>query len=235
MTLAGLSSVLQLAPLFRLFRQRVETREAALEESVRTLAYAADLVVLKLRWLIPGAKPQEEEASEEAPELFGSAGDETGATGSAAMDPLEVRAAVQAVEDRMRARALMFPAGRAPVFEGGRRLEITSIDPSQVRAAMLLMEKRNGGMGRTYVVSRWSFVTHLRDFWRDVRRLASTGVVLKFSRFLGGTRQEAILNFLAFLELVKRRRLFARQRVLFGDIEFSTTKGDVDGEEKGQS
>jgi chromatin segregation and condensation protein Rec8/ScpA/Scc1 (kleisin family) len=129
----------------------------------------------------------------------------------------------------------MFPRGYAPAYEGGRRLEIVNLDPSDLKAAMLLVDTRNDGASRTYVVSRWSFVTHLRDFWREVRRLTSKGAILRFSRFLGQTRQEAIMNFLAFLELVKRRRLFARQKALFGDIEFSTTKEVVDQEERGRT
>jgi chromatin segregation and condensation protein Rec8/ScpA/Scc1 (kleisin family) len=42
---------------------------------------------------------------------------------------------------------------------------------------------------------------------------------------------ESILNFLAFLELIKRRRLYARQRSLFGEIVFSTDKNRITQEE----
>ncbi len=225
--IAELANVLQLAPLFRRFRQRIESREVALEESVRTLAYASELVVLKLRWLLPDTKQEEDQEAEEMLEV---ADEMVGATASPVMEPWEVGAAVRVIGDRMKAAALTFTRGYAPSYEGGRRLEIVNIDPSDVRDAMLLVERRNRGVSRTYVVSRWSFVTHLRDFWREVRRLTSKGAILRFSRFLGQTRQEAILNFLAFLELVKRRRLFARQKVLFGDIEFSTTRENVERE-----
>jgi chromatin segregation and condensation protein Rec8/ScpA/Scc1 (kleisin family) len=42
---------------------------------------------------------------------------------------------------------------------------------------------------------------------------------------------EAILNFLAFLELVRRRRLYARQRSLFGEILFSPDRREIVDEE----
>jgi len=229
--IAKLANILQLAPLFKRFRLMVETGEIPLEDSVRTLAYASELVVLKLRWLLPNTR-QEDESSEEG--ALAGADELIGATASPVMEPWEVAAAVRAVEDRMKAFALMIPRGYAPSYEGGRRLEIVNIDPSGVRDAMLLVERRNDGASRTYVVSRWSFVTHLRDFWREVRRLTSKGAIIRFSRFLGKTRQEAILNFLAFLELVRRRRLFARQTALFGDIEFSTTRESVEREERVQ-
>jgi len=219
-------NVLQLAPLFRRFRLRVEKAEVSLEESVKTLSYASELVLLKVRWLLPNAKG--EEAAEE--EVLDEAAELVGATADAFMEPWEVAAALRAVDDRMRASALMFPRGTAPSYEGGRRLEIVRIDPGDIREAMRGVERRIGSRDRTLVVPRWSFVTHMRDFWREIRSLAAKGVVVRFSRFLGKTKEEAIVNFLAFLELVKRRRLFARQKDLFGDIELSTTRDSM-GEE----
>lgn len=221
-------SILPLAPLMRRFRQGVETDRPDLEESVRTLACASDLVLLKLRWLLPNAKV-EEEATEEVLE---EDADLAAATAVALMETWEVAAAARAIEDRMKAAGRTFHRGAAPSFEGGRRLEITGIEPSDLVAAMREAERRTGPRERTLIVPRWSFVTHLRDFWREVRRLSASDIVIRFSRFLGKTKQEAILNFLAFLELVKRRRLFARQRTLFGDIEFSTTRDSVREERK---
>lgn len=224
----NLWSILQLGPLMRCFRQRVESQETEmkLEDSVRTLAYASELVLMKLRWLLPSAKMEEEpedEALQDAAEM-------TVATAVTVMDLWEVAAAARAVEDRMKASARTFTRGYAPSHEYGRRLEIARIEPADLELAMRAVEARTGPKERTLVVPRWSFVTHLRDFWREVRRLSARGMVMRFSRFLGATKQEAILNFLAFLELIKRRRLFARQLTLFGDIEFSTSKDRV-GEE----
>lgn len=226
--MTGFMNVLQLAPLLTRFRERVENAEVPLEESVRTLSYAADLVLFKLRWLLPNAK--EEEQAEEA---LDDASGLVGATILGVMEPCEVPVAAKAIEDRMKASARMFTRGYVPSFEGGRRLEIVNLDPWSVRDAMKAMERRTGQPERVLVVARWSFVTHLKGFWREVRRLAAKGVIVRFSRFLGKTRQEAILNFLAFLELVKRRRLFARQKTLFGDIEFSTSRDSVGEEGKG--
>lgn len=236
--IARIESILRLTPLFRRLRERVETNEIPLEDSVKALAYASELVVMKLRWLLPSAQLAAEDAGE-GPEGeglggdgFGGAEDLTGATAVPFMESWEVLAAVTAIQERMRASARKLPRGDAPVFEGGRRLEVVKIEPTDLRDAMLAALRRSGAVTRTYVVSRWSFVTHLRDFWREVRRLTAKGAVLRFSRFLGKSKQEAILNFLAFLELVKRRRLFARQKSLFGDIEFTTMKGIPDQEER---
>ncbi len=223
-------NILQLSPLFRRFRQRVETEEVPLEESVKTLSYASELVLLKLRWLLPNTRPQEEE-KEEVEEILGDAQDLVSATAAPFMEEWEVDAATRLLEDRVAYSSRSFTRGYAPTYEGGRQLEITTVDPLTVRDAMVAIERRTGAVNRVLAVPRWSFVTHLRDFWREVRRLSAKGAILRFSRFLGQTRQEAILNFLAFLELIKRRRLYARQKELFGDIEFSTTKDPVGRED----
>lgn len=225
MKLLAALNILQLSPLFRRFRERVETRQVPLEESVRTLSYASELVLLKLRWLLPNTRLEDEEA--QAEEIIPASGDLIGATSSLAMEPWEVGAAARAVRERMGGAALAFARGHTPNYEGGRQLMVVNVDPNEVRDALLTSEKRTGSANRVLLVPRLSFVTHLRDFWREVRRLTAKGAILRFSRFLGKTRQEAILNFLAFLELVKRRRLYARQKELFGDIEFSTTQETV--------
>jgi chromatin segregation and condensation protein Rec8/ScpA/Scc1 (kleisin family) len=124
-----------------------------------------------------------------------------------------------------------FTRGHAPAFLGGRQLLVVNVDPGEVSDALSAMERRAGSANRVLMVPRLSFVTHLRDFWREVRRLTASGAILRFSRFLGKTRQEAILNFLAFLELIKRRRLYARQKELFGDIEFGAAHDTVSRED----
>lgn len=223
------AGVLKLAPLVRQFRQKIESGELALEEAVRNLAWASELVALKLRWLLPGAR-QEEPLEEE---VFEDEDGTAAATAIPTMEPWEVATVAKTVENLMKSFALMFPRGSVPPYETGRRLEIVAIERRDLTEAMLAVERRAGASKGAYVVSRWSFVSHLRSFWREVRRLTSRGAVIRFSRFLGRTKQEAILNFLAFLELVRRRRVFARQRSLFGDIELSTTKETVEREEDG--
>ena len=217
-----LLSVLQLSPLIKRFRERVETEEVPLEESVRTLSYASELVLQKVRWLLPNTRLPEEQA-EEAEEIIPAAGDLVAAT-SLAMERWEVDAAIRALHEHMSGASQSFARGHIPEYEAGRQLMVVNVDPEDVRKALLMTERRSGSANRVLLVPRFSFVAHMRDFWREVRRLTAKGAILRFSRFLGKTRQEAILNFLAFLELIKRRRLYARQKELFGDIEFSTTQ-----------
>ncbi len=221
MNFLSFANVLKLTPLFRLFRQRVETNEIPLEESVKTLAYASDLIVLKLRWLLPNARIVEEQV-EEGEEILPSQ-DIPDMEIEPAMERWEVDAATRSLFERMAGTARTFSRGHTPAFEGGRQLLVANVDPEAVRDSLVTAQRRTGGRERILVVPRLSFVTHLRDFWKEVRRLTARGAVLRFSRFLGKTKQEAILNFLAFLELIKRRRLHARQEELFGEIEFSTT------------
>lgn len=229
MRLLEVMDILQLTPLFRKFRERVEAKEVPLEESVKTLSYASELVLLKLRWLLPATRLDDDPALE-AEEIIAGAGDLVSATSTLAMERWEVDLAAQSILGQMSGASMSFARGHTPAYEGGRQLMVVNIDPEEVRRALLMTERRTSSGNRILLVPRFSFVTHLRDFWREVRRLTAKGAILRFSRFLGKTRQEAILNFLAFLELIKRRRLYARQRELFGDIEFSTTQDTVNRE-----
>ncbi len=221
--------ILQLSPLFRRFRERVEAKDVQLEESVKTLAYESELVLMKLRWLLPATR-LESDQEEEAGEIIPAAEDLLAAGSTLAMEPWEVGKAVDIVQEHMSGASQSFARGRVPEYEGGRRLTVVNISPEDILKALLVTERRSPSGHRVLTVPRFSFVTHLRDFWREVRRLTAKGAVLRFSRFLGQSRQEAILNFLAFLELIKRRRLYARQRELLGDIEFSTTQDNVNRE-----
>lgn len=45
---------------------------------------------------------------------------------------------------------------------------------------------------------------------------------------MSSNRPDSILNFLVLLELVKRRRVFAKQPEVFGDIIFSTKRDVVE-------
>jgi len=233
MKLLDILSVLKISPLIRRFREKVESDELPLEESVKTLSQASELVLMKLRWLLPATKLPEE-TPQETEEIIPAGDDLVAATTALVMEPWELTAAVGAVEASMRNAARMFPKGHTPSFEGGRRLVVGDIDPLVLRRSLLTAQRRTGPTAKVLVVPRFSFVAHLRDFWREVRRLTAKGAILRFSRFLGKTKQEAILNFLAFLELVKRRRLFARQRELFGDIEFGTRRETVEQEGTGE-
>ncbi|HHY44178.1 MAG TPA: hypothetical protein GX512_00505 [Firmicutes bacterium] len=220
--------ILRLAPLVRRLREQVEAGTVPLEESVRDLSIASELVLFKVRWLLP--IPQAETPEEEE-EIVESEGLLEAATTLQVMEPWEVAKATDWLREAMDTSRLQFTRGNAALVGDRRRVVVSSIDPGELRKAMLGVMARQAPKEPRIVLPRWSFVSHLRTFWREVRRLASRGGVLRLSRFLGKTRMEAILNFLAFLELVKRRRLYARQRSLFGEILFSPDRKDILDEE----
>jgi chromatin segregation and condensation protein Rec8/ScpA/Scc1 (kleisin family) len=220
--------ILRLAPLVRRLREQVESGAIPLEESVRDLSYASELVLFKVRWLLPNPQAEEFESQEEALEDGGSL---EAATRLAVMEPEEVLEAASWVREAMRRAQSKFTRGNAVPIGDKRRVEVSSIDPQDLKKAMLAVKVKEVPAERRIVLPRWSFLSHLRDFWREVRRLASRGGVLRFSRFLGETKMDAILNFLAFLELVRRRRLYARQRSLFGEIVFSPDREQIRPEE----
>ncbi len=213
--------MLQLFPLIRQFRAEVERGQVPLETSAKTLAYASELVAFKLKCLLPNA--QDLVTQEDAGE---ACVDEALATLVPVMEPWEIGLAVGWMSrafvssDKMRSRGATMIAGTPEAI-------VVRLDPAEIAAAMRLVAARSGPKKIALTVPKFSFVSHLRSFWSEVRRLAGQGVILRFSRFLGKSKSEAVLNFLAFLELVRRRRVFARQRGAFGDIVFSTAKEKV--------
>jgi chromatin segregation and condensation protein Rec8/ScpA/Scc1 (kleisin family) len=218
-----MKGILKLAPLFRIFRGQVEASELPLEKSVKTLAVASNLVVTKIRWLLP-SKTQENPAyeDEEPADITGM----VGATYVPAMEPWELQASTEQVEALLGDSARRYPRGATSLM-GAPTTIVTSIDLRELREAMRLVAAKSEPVRRTLVIPKWNFVAHLRSFWSEVRRLAGKGVLLSFSRFLGKDKKEAIQNFLAFLELIKRRRVFARQTGPFGEIVFGTDQDRV--------
>jgi len=218
-----MKGILRLAPLFRIFRGQVEASEIPLETSVRTLAKASDLVVAKIRWLLPS---QTQEAPDMEDEGMGDVSGEVGATYVPAMEPGELAKATDYMKMLLGDSARKYPRGATSLMSAPTTV-ITSIDARELRAAMRLVVAKSEPIRRTLVIPKWNFVAHLRSFWSEVRRLAGKGALLRFSRFLGRDKKEAIQNFLAFLELIKRRRLFARQTGPFGEIVFGTYRESV--------
>ena len=218
-----MKGILKLAPLFRIFRGQVESSELSLETSVKTLARASDLVVMKIRWLLPSLTQEDPAAQDE--EL----GDITGMVGATyvpAMEPWELSEARDSIRDLLGKSARKYPRGAASLM-GSPKTIVVSVDPRELRDAMRLVVAKSEPVRRTLVIPKWNFVAHLRSFWSEVRRLAGKGALLNFSRFLGRNKTEAIQNFLAFLELIKRRRVFARQTGPFGEIVFGTDRDRV--------
>lgn len=218
-----MKGILKLAPLFRIFRGQVEASELPLEKSVKTLAQASDLVVTKIRWLLP-SQVKEDPALED--EELGDITGMVSATYVPAMEPWELHEATENLKALLGDAARRYPRGATSLM-GAPTTIVTSVDPRELREAMRLVAAKSEPVRRTLVIPKWNFVAHLRSFWSEVRRLAGKGVLLSFSRFLGKDKKEAIQNFLAFLELIKRRRVFARQTGPFGEIVFGTDQDRV--------
>lgn len=220
-------NVLKLFPLLERFREDIQRGELSLEESVRNMSYAADLVVAKLEFLLP-AQPGEAAEDSAVDSEFADDGDFDVAAGDPAiMDEPEVEAAVARLTGMFDASSRMHSRGLAGFRGGLQNVSVVTVDLRELADALLTAQDRTAPVQRTMVVPRRNFVAHLRGFWREVNRFAREGVVLRFSRFLGRSTTETILNFLSFLELIKRRRLFARQVAAFEDIYFSTRKDEV--------
>lgn len=218
-----LMNVLKLFPLLKRFREDVQRGEVSLEESVRNMSYAADLVVAKLEFLLP-AQPGETAGDGE---LEYEEGFDAEAREAPVLDEWEIGAAAAGLRSMFDTSSRMHNRGLAGFHGGLQDISIVTVDLEELAGALLAVQARTAPVRKTMVVPRRNFVAHLRGFWREVNRFARDGVVLRFSRFLGRSKTETILNFLSFLELVKRRRLFARQVAAFGDIYFSTRKDEV--------
>ncbi len=220
-------NLLQLGPLVRRFRLGMEREEISLEASVKTLSYASELVLFKTKCLLPGLPGRD--ASEEDALEEGRA--QAAAAALSVMEPRELNRGYRILAGLISNAGMKFPRGGTPA-SGPTRTLVVEFDVLQLEEAMQSMDTRSRPAQKTLLLPKVSFVVHLRNFWREVRRLAGQGVALRFSRFLGKTKSEAILNFLAFLELIKRRQLFARQRGLFDDILFSTAEDKAAAEEE---
>jgi chromatin segregation and condensation protein Rec8/ScpA/Scc1 (kleisin family) len=216
--------VLQLAPLCRRLRERIEEGLVSLDESVDLLVDASYLVFVKAQWLIPQSLPFEEEEVEddwsEATENFEDS--------PPLLDGEELAGITGEVERLLKHSQLMFTRGyTAPIDEVG-QIDTAAIEVSELAEAMDALVAQMGPRERTVKIIRRNFSDHMRWFWKQVTRLASRYKVLRFSLFRSSNAQDSVLNFLVLLELVKRRRIFARQPNVFGDIMFSTKRDVID-------
>jgi chromatin segregation and condensation protein Rec8/ScpA/Scc1 (kleisin family) len=212
--------ILRLTPLFRSLRHKIERSEIDLEESMRDLSYGSELVVLKLRWLLPEAGLKTEEEPDD--DTLGKDETEGIFEDIPIMSLEEVSKATQFLAERFSISSRTFPRGYTviPLVDAK---SVVSIDVLELKKAMIDVKKRSLPVRKALLATKWNFMNHLRQFWREVRGLLSGNKVLSFSRFVRRGRREAIMSFLALLELVKRRRIMARQLSLFGEIEFTTT------------
>lgn len=219
------ASVLKLFPLFKRLRQDIYKGELPLEDAVRQVACAADLVVAKLDFLLPALAKEESVTTDPGDEPIG----EEYPGSDPVMEEPEVVIASANLRMLFEQSSCAFPPGQPG--EAVRDIELVTLDASGLRQAYLETCLRTNPARRTLVIPKRNFALYLKEFWRRIAQSAGQGAVLRFSRFLGRTKSEAILSFLSFLELVKRRRVFARQEALFEDIYFSTKRDPVEAGE----
>lgn len=218
-------SVLQLAPLCRRLREQIEEGAVSLDESVDLVVDASFLIFAKTQWLLPQSMPVEEEElvddwCEEA-EVF----EET----PPLLEPAELEQVTGVIEALLQKSRFEFTRGyTAPIDQLG-QIETAAIAATELVEAMETLLAEMGPRERTVKIIRRNFADHMRWFWRQVTRLASRYKVLRFSLFRSSRAQDSVLSFLVLLELVKRRRVFAMQPRLFGDIMFSTRRDILTG------
>ncbi len=212
--------VLQLTPLCRRFREQVEEGRVPLDDSVSLLVDASFLVFAKAQWLLPQSTVIADEGIEEE---WIEQTDEFQET-PPLLDEPEFSAATGVVDGMLQRSRLLFGRGyTTPIDEVG-HIETAAIEALELVEAMESLLAGMKPRERTVMVLRRNFSDHMKWFWKEVTRLASRYTVLRFSLFMSSQPQDSVLNFLVLLELVKRRRLFARQRDIFGDILFSTKR-----------
>jgi len=227
-------SILELGPLCRLFREKVEESFYPLEESFCLLEDLCDLTLSKSFWLLPSPGGDVEAASgfieeEEDEANSDGEGQDRCTLGVPIMGQDEMERGREELKRLLEESSLRFPRGF--VFSGEGVFEsVEAIDPCALNQVMQELIRRSARRERVVVVPKWNFLAHLRRFWREIRRLAAKRVVLRFSWFRGNEKREFIQNFLVFLELVKRGRVYARQEKMEEDIVFSTKREFLFGE-----
>lgn len=185
------------------------------------LVDASFLVLAKVKWLLPQSQIQEEEPSFEEIEEDLAAQEETI---TALLDEVEFRSAVENIDALIYSSQYMYVRGYVPRLGSLDHIEAAAIDVSELKEIATKLMNSSEQAGHSVLVIKRSFSEHLRWFWKEVTVLASEHNVLKFSLFPNTTKQTCILNFLVLLELIKRRKVFAKQPEQFGDIVFTTKR-----------
>lgn len=213
-------SVLQLAPLCRRLREQIEEGAVPLDESVDLIVDAAFLIFAKTQWLLPQSMPTEEERVEDN---WADAAEEYEDT-VPLLEVDELEQITGVVERLLQESQFVFTRRHTASIDEVGQIETAAIETSDLVEAMEILMAEMGPRERTVKIVRRNFSDHMRWFWKQVTQLASRYKVLRFSLFRSSRAQDSVLNFLVLLELVKRRRILARQPVLFGDIMFSTRR-----------
>jgi len=200
----------------------VEERRILLDDSVSLLVDASSLVLAKVKWLLPQSTIIEDECVEEELPDESAEYDEA----LRLMEEFEFDVATGIVDGLIQKSEALYTRGYVTPIEETGYVETAAIEASELLEIMKSLRHQMKPREKTVVVLRRNFSEHMVWFWKEVTKLSSKYVVLRFSLFISSSRQDSVLNFLVLLELVKRRRVFARQPEVFGDIMFST-KRDV--------
>lgn len=196
----------QVTHQFSAYLQTVD--EVDLGSAGEFLAAAARLMLLKSEALLPHGTIAEDQT------------DETSDSSLAASDGEAVRHAAAALGERQGAESFP-PFTRPELME--RPIEPRS--PTLLRRAWEDMCKR--ATAEVIRVSTPAFVRLEAALSRLIRDLKS-GATLSFRRMLrGSNRHDAVIHFIAALELVRRRQATAEQPELFGDITLERADSDL--------
>lgn len=212
--------MLQLAPLCKNLRQQIQRKQIPLDDSIPLMVDASFLVLTKVQYLLPVHETVEDETKEENQMKTGELLEKE----IALLDEFEFATTVSVIGDLVHNSALSYRRGCKSFLQMQTCTEVTAIETQELACTMSLLIDRMVPRKRSVVVLKRNFSEHLKWFWKEVTRLASEYVVLRFSLFVSSSAQDSVLNFLVLLELVKRRRLFAKQPDIFGDIIFSTKR-----------
>ncbi len=207
---------LQRVPLRRLAEEYLERARVApaLEQATEVLVQLAILSDLKARTLVPKAPPAETPPpAEEAPSDLR---DRLGAQMAEYLQFREAAQALRVLED-IQSQVFARPAG-APSPGDDVLLDGVTLQDLFAAFAQVLQRAHEAPseiQGEQFTVE--GKMTAVQSLLR------SSGGALAFGLLFrdGASRLEIIVTFLALLELIKQRRIRARQTQVFGEIEVS--------------
>lgn len=199
------------------YREQVRTAPN-LDEATETLVHFAVLADLKARTLVPSPPPAEALPAAEEP-----AGDLRDRLGAQMAEYLQFREAAQALRHLEEIQSRVFGHPAAPADLGDEvLLEGVTLEDLFTAFTHVLHRAENAPAeiaGEEFTVEqKMAAVVHALD--------VAGGTVLFGTLFrTGASRLEIIVTFLALLELIKSRRIRARQSIAFAEIEIVLARG----------
>jgi segregation and condensation protein A len=185
-----------------------QLQERHLDDLAAFLVIAARLLQIKSEALLP--RPPERDPGEEDP------GDALARQLVAYKKYKQV--AIQLSEREGRGLRTFLRVAAPPQVEP--KLDLSGVGVHDLYAAFLeaLADRPEAAdVGRVIIAPRVSIREQMRRIVDTLRRAGSASFHLLFGE--ARNRVELVVSFLAVLELIKQRRIFASQQTLFGDIE----------------